>query len=254
MIRYLKRKWLTGRPLSDSLLRLLKNEVPVYKKLPVEYRELMQKRMKVLLNEKHFEGCGGLAMTDRKRVVISAYASVLILKETADYYGDLQSILVYPDDYVAPVFHHEEGGIISEGYEARKGEYWQSGVIVLSWQDIKNQVYGEERGSGQNLIYHEFSHLLDDRYSLTTGIDDSGNVLRDDEWTQIMSGAYRDLRYRTARSGRSVLDRYGATNPAEFFSVATELFFEQPGNLLHENTKLYNLLQNFYQLDPVKWR
>lgn len=209
--------------------------------------------MKVLLDEKHFEGCGGLKLTDRKRIIIAAYASVLILEETADYYGDLQSILVYPDDYVAPVHHYEAGGIVTEGYESRKGEYWQSGVVVLSWQDIEDQIFGSGKNNGQNLIYHEFSHFLDDRYGLTAGIDDSGNVLRDDEWTKTIAKAYKELRYRSGRRGKTVLDRYGATNPAEFFSVATEAFFEKPRQLLQENKELYRLLHHFYRLDPVRW-
>lgn len=190
-------------------------------------------------------------MTEEKKVIVAAYASVLILEEKADYYGDLQSILIYPNDYFAPVSHQTEDGFIEEGYENRKGEYWQAGVIVLSWSDIEAQLYGEERKSGQNLIYHEFSHFLDDRYGLTAGIDHNGDTLRDDEWTVIIAKAYRNLRF----SGKhSFLDRYGAESPAEFFSVATELFFERPEKLLQENNKLYSLLQNFYRLDPIRWK
>jgi MtfA peptidase len=214
----------------------------------------MQKRIQVLMREKYFEGCGGLNLTERIRVVISAYASVLILEEKSDYYGDLQSILVYPDDYVAPVHFEDEGGIISEGYESRKGEYWRGGVIVLSWADIDRQLYGEERESGQNLIYHEFSHFLDDRYGLTAGIDEQGKTLREDEWTLSLAKAYRNLRFNRSMGGKSVFDEYGAINPAEFFSVATELFFQKPQRFLEENKELYLLYQDFYRLDPIRWK
>ncbi|PKD45227.1 zinc-dependent peptidase [Rhodohalobacter barkolensis] len=251
MFRFLKRKWITGRPIPEDLLRILKRKVPVYQLLPEKYRALLHKRVVVLLDEKHFEGCGGLEMTMEKSVIIAAYAAILILEEKADYYGDLQSILVYPDDYVAPVHQYNDGGIVEEGFESRAGEYWQAGIIVLSWKDIENQLYGEERDSGQNLIYHEFSHFLDDRYGLTAGIDDDGDVMRDDEWTQIIAKAYKRLKFRR---GHTFLDKYGATNPAEFFSVATELFFQKPQKLLQENKKLYTLLQNFYGLDPIRWK
>ena len=251
MLRYFIRKWITGRPLTDSQERILRQKVPVYNTLPARYKDVLRNRIKVLLHEKYFEGCGGLGLTEEMRVVIAAYASILILEEKADYYGDLQSILVYPDDYVAPVSYQTEDGFIEEGYESRKGEYWQAGVIVLSWGDIEAQLYGEERRSGQNLIYHEFSHFLDDRYGLTAGIDQNGDTLRDDEWTIIVAKAYRNLRFT---GKHSFLDKYGAESPAEFFSVATELFFERPEKLLQENKDLYKLMQNFYRLDPIRWK
>ncbi|WP_069132658.1 M90 family metallopeptidase [Rhodohalobacter halophilus] len=251
VIRYFIRKWVKSQPLSAERQRILQQKVPLFRKLPGHYKERLQEHLKILLHEKYFEGCGGLQLTEDMKVIVGAYASVLILEETADYYGDLQSILIYPDDYVAPVNQETEGGFIEEGFENRKGEYWQAGVIVLSWQDIESQLFGEERGSGLNLIIHEFSHFLDDRYGLTAGIDLDGKTLRDDEWTNIIAKAYRDLRF-TRKS--SFLDRYGAENPAEFFSVATELFFERPERLLQENKKLYTLLEKFYRLDPIRWK
>ena len=48
---------------------------------------------------------------------------------------------------------------------------------------------------------------------------------------------------------KSVLDRYGGTNPAEFFAVATEAYFEKPRQLLKRHPELYNELNRFYGLD-----
>lgn len=251
IFRFFKRKWLLRRPFPDEWQAILNTRVPVYKKLPAELREKLKERIVILLDEKLFEGCGGLGMTDEIRVIISAYASILILEETSDYYGDLQAILVYPDDYVAPVHHETEGGIVSEGYESRHGEYWGAGSIVLSWRDIERSLYsGRDEG---NLIYHEFSHLLDDRYGLTAGISDTGKPLRDDEWTQVFAKTYQKL-VNKARFGKpSVLDSYGAKNPAELFSVATEAFFETPVRLNRELPEVYAMLKSFYRLDPVSW-
>jgi MtfA peptidase len=250
VFRFLKRKWLLRKSFPENWERMLINKVPVYRKLPNELQEKLKQRVVILLDEKHFEGCGGLTMSDEIRLVISAYASVLILEVTSDYYSGLQSILIYPDDYVAPVHHEDEGGIVSEGYESRQGEYWGAGSIVLSWNDIKRNLY---TGSSGNLIYHEFSHLLDDRYGLTAGISDEGKPIRDDEWTHTFAKAYRKLIHH-ARTGKpTVLDPYGATNPAELFSVATEAFFEKPQNLKRELPGLYGMLKSFYQLDPLTW-
>lgn len=251
MFRFLKRKWVLSRPFPDAWNQLLRDRVPVYNRLPHAYKEQLKKRMQVFLDEKLFEGCGGLRITEEIKIVIAAYASVLILEETSDYYGNLSAILVYPDSYVAPVEEEGAGGIVTSGYEPRSGEYWGAGSIVLAWKEIREDIYSPHRG--QNVIYHEFSHLLDDRYGLTAGIDMDGNAIRDDEWTRVLAKAYRTL-VRDAGYGRkNVLDSYGAKNPAELFSVATEAFFEIPGELNRVFPALYSVLRNFYGLDPTGW-
>ena len=56
------------------------------------------------------------------------------------------------------------------------------------------------------------------------------------------------------REGReSVLDEYGATDPAEFFAVATEAFFERPSELRARQPDLYDQLKDYYNVDPAEW-
>ena len=50
-----------------------------------------------------------------------------------------------------------------------------------------------------------------------------------------------------------VLDPYAATNPEEFFAVATELFFEQPELMAGSYPVLYRSLAACYRLDPAAW-
>ena len=50
-----------------------------------------------------------------------------------------------------------------------------------------------------------------------------------------------------------MLDEYGATNPAEFFAVATECFFEKPRELAAGHAELYRVLSEFYRVDPLSW-
>ena len=52
---------------------------------------------------------------------------------------------------------------------------------------------------------------------------------------------------------RTVIDSYGATNPAEFFAVATETFFEKPKVLQKKYPELYDELAEFYAVDPLSW-
>jgi Mlc titration factor MtfA (ptsG expression regulator) len=50
-----------------------------------------------------------------------------------------------------------------------------------------------------------------------------------------------------------VLDPYAAEGPAEFFAVATEAFLETPMAFRAAYPELYNLLRDFFRLDPVAW-
>jgi MtfA peptidase len=252
LIQYLKRKWIARKPFPDVWLKTLENRVPVWHRLPSRYRDVLKRHIPVILSEKNFEGCAGLELTEEMKVIIAAYACVPILEETGNYYGGLQAILVYPDNYIAPVREYEEGGVVTEGFEPRSGEYWGTGNIVLAWSEIEKTLRGRE--AGQNLIIHEFSHQLDDRYGLSAGISVEGEAFRDDEWTQTLARSYRKHLRNMQGRRRSVLDEYGATSPAEFFSVASEAFFESPGALHREVPGLYRILREFYALDPISWK
>jgi Mlc titration factor MtfA (ptsG expression regulator) len=50
-----------------------------------------------------------------------------------------------------------------------------------------------------------------------------------------------------------VIDAYGATDPAEFFAVVSEHFFEQPGLLAAAHPALYGELVKCYRTDPQSW-
>jgi hypothetical protein len=55
----------------------------------------------------------------------------------------------------------------------------------------------------------------------------------------------------TQRGVPLFLDKYGATHPAEFFAVATEMFFERPQDLQKRESEVYDLLKTFYRQDPA---
>jgi Mlc titration factor MtfA (ptsG expression regulator) len=68
-----------------------------------------------------------------------------------------------------------------------------------------------------------------------------------------MSKEYEQLRSNIEHHKKSVMDYYGATNPAEFFAVATEAFFEKPQQLKKKEPDLYAELKDFYKVDPIEW-
>ncbi len=249
LIRYLRRKWLLRKPFPNSRLLYLQEKVPYYTLLPEQLKQTLQERITLFMDEKLFEGCAGFEMTEERKLIIAAYASVLLLGEPAGYYPDLRTILVYPDDYVAPVMDEDDGGIVTEGTEPRKGESWDMGSIVLSWKDIEQNLY--LKPGRENLIFHEFSHQLDDRYGLSAGVREDGKPLRDDEWTTTFADVYQSLHKKVRQGRQTVLDPYGAEHPAELFAVATEAFFSIPTELKQEYPEFYGLLKSFYKVDPI---
>lgn len=62
---------------------------------------------------------------------------------------------------------------------------------------------------------------------------------------------YESLTQRVHAGHHTLLDPYAATNPAEFFAVATEAFFEQPRAMQQHHPELYDELKRFYQQDPA---
>ena len=66
-----------------------------------------------------------------------------------------------------------------------------------------------------------------------------------------MTRAYAHLQQSLHHHRKPWLDPYGATEPAEFFAVLTETFFQQPGHLKEEQPEVYQALRGFYSLDPA---
>ncbi len=50
------------------------------------------------------------------------------------------------------------------------------------------------------------------------------------------------------------MDEYGTTNPAEFFAVSTETFFEKPAQMAKYHGELFEVLKCYYRIDPRDWQ
>src|SRR6185369_257614 len=155
-----------------------------------------------------------------------AQACLLHLHRETDYYPALRTILVYPDTYVAKTRWHERDEDTGRDARARLGESWGRGVVILAWSSTvagAANIY-----DGQNLVFHEFAHQLDQEDGSTDGrplLECDGPRachVRYLSWARVLGEEYKHLGEKWAKGHKTVLDRYGATNPAEFFAVATE--------------------------------
>ena len=249
--RQRRRDRIRSAPFPSSWLPIIERNVPVFARLPTSDQQELQGHVQVFLAEKHFEGCGGLELTEEIKLTIAAGACLLLLHRKIDYFSRLITILVYPSAYVASSTSSIGGGVVLEEEQIRLGEAWKSGVVVVSWANIRATVLG--RSHGENLVLHEFAHQLD----MEDGVADGTPVLERrsyyPRWAEVMGHEYERLRRDSALGRYTVLDEYGATNPAEFFAVATECFFQKPVSLSRRHPELYEELKSFYKQDPARW-
>lgn len=247
-IKNAKRKKLLTAEIPREWVNILKESLIPYQYLSGREKQRLHGTINLFLAEKSFEGCGGLEITDEIRVTIAAQACMLLLNRPIDVYPRLQSILVYPNTYVA-----DGQNLLGVGdpNSVRLGESWQSGVVVLSWNSVKGGAANFE--DGHNVTIHEFAHQLDQENSSADGapiLEDRSSYRT---WAHIFSHEYDDFKKDTDKGRRTCIDRYGATNPAEFFAVATETFFEKPEQLHKKRPELYDELKHYYHVDPIKW-
>ncbi len=239
------------QPFPPEWLAILERHVPYCGILPPADQEELRKLILVFLGEKHFEGCEGVEITDEIRVTIAAQACILLLHRETDFYPLLQSILVYPNAYFAPVRRREPGGFISENIEDRSGESWSIGALVLSWNDVV--IDAADINDGYNVVFHEFAHQLDDEAGRADGAPLLPERSMYAEWERVLGEEYDRLVENVERRRPTFLDPYGATNPAEFFAVVTEFFFEKARELKLFHPELYEQLRLYYRQDPVSF-
>src|SRR3954469_8544545 len=110
-----RRERLRAAPFPPEWDGILRRNVPYYDRLSEPDRRELQGHINVFLAEKHFEGCGGLALTDEIRVTIAAQACLLLLHRDTDYYRRLVTVLVYPSAYMAKGIDPLGGGFVLEG-------------------------------------------------------------------------------------------------------------------------------------------
>ena len=248
-LRRRRRAKLLAEPFPVEWLAVLDKNVPHYRRLEPDDQRRLREFVRLLIAEKNWEGCGGLALTDGIKVTIAALACLLVLRRDLDAYAALFSILVYPDSYMAA--ESEFPLRIPRDVGPREGESWSSGAVIVNWAELVKNLR-EQRG--HNLVLHEFAHQLDYGDREANGVPLVDGYRQYAQWRQVIDAEYRQL-VAAAEEGRpTVLDKYGTMNEAEFFAVATECFFERPRPLRDQHATLYQLLAEYYRQDPAGWR
>jgi len=251
VVRRRRREQLRASPIPEGWRSLLEVRVPLYRRLPALMRKRLHGHIHVFLAEKQFVGCNGLQITEEMKWIVAAQACLLILNRKDWCFPDLYSILIYPGAYRVRVEEPIGGYVVSESNEVRAGESWSRGEVVFSWEDVVRDTMAPDHGS--NVVLHEFTHQLDQEDGSVDGVPVLKRSSGYDGWAKIFRREYKQLRLALRQRRATVIDPYGATNPAEFFAVSTETFYCIPEQMQQEHPELYGVLQEYYGVDPATW-
>lgn len=223
---------------------------PLVAQLDKKERHRLRGLASLFLHRKEIVGADEFEPDETMCALIAAEACLLILNLGLDWYDGWSEIIVYPGAFIVPNRTRDDAGVVHEGNRGLSGEAWGRGPVVLSWADIDPSTRGH-RHKGSNVVLHEFAHKLDFLDGVANGIPllHQGNTQQ--QWAEDFTRAYAGLGQRNHHKSANI-DPYASTNPAEFFAVMTELFFEDPMRLQKHYSALYDELRRFYRQDPAK--
>lgn len=249
VLRRRRRALIVARPVPESWHGILATYVPAARHMPEALRRRWLDNIKIFLAEKRFVGCDGLAVTEEMRVAIAGQACLMSLERT-HLFDDVRWILVYPTAFHVERHEVDEAGVETVERTLLAGESWEGGRVIISWDDVWHAA--RAGGERENVVLHEFAHQLDEGAGAAgvPMLQGHGNY---EAWAAVVGDEYRSLQERAARGDPGVLDDYGASDPSEFFAVATEAFFETPLDMRAEHPGLYAQLRDYYGVDPAAW-
>lgn len=254
LARRWRRQRIGRRPFPAAWRDIVRRRVPLVAELPAAQQLRLKQHVQVLLAEVPFIGCAGLVIDDEVRVTIAAQAALLLLGRGGSF-GNLREVLVYPGHFVVPRSEPGAGGVVHEGRDVLAGQSWQRGQVIVAWDAVCEGA--ADAHDGRNVVIHEFAHQLDQDTGAANGAPYVGPGVVQQAWARVMSREFDALRWRLAGAASDdapeLIDAYGATSPAEFFAVTSELFFERPAALAAERPALFEQLRRCYRLDPRAW-
>ncbi len=257
-------QWRASTLSQQQRLYLTKN-FPLYANMPNQLQLKLEGLIVHFMAEKKFYGgmykdnsknshhdvdTASLVITDNMKLLIAAQACILVVNKPNRWFDTLSTIIVYPAVFKSRI-QKREGQIHSDHEESRSGESWMRGPVILAWD---HTVEGARNAAdGHNVVIHEFAHQLDAQTGVTDGAPLLDRDQQDRQWARIFQEAFTRHVAATKAGQDTLIDAYGATNPAEFFSVCTETFFEQSNALKQAEPDLYQQLEKYFKLDPANW-
>ena len=233
------------------------------RRLTVEENRRLRLIASDFLARKTIIGAAEFEIDELTRIQIAAQACILILELDVDFYDGWREIIVYPGQFAKTHDVMDEFGVVHTTRDPLAGEAWLGGPVVLSHADLAQTENAIDRGDGYNVVIHEFAHKLDMLNGEANGYPPLHRGMSKETWKRTFLAAYLafckqvdEADALARRDGGKALDAipidpYAAENPAEFFAVISEVFFEMPEAVHDAFPAVYQQLKAFYRQDPL---
>jgi len=246
--RWRQRRVLERAALPDALWNEAIRRLPFVAIYDDEAIGRLREKVVLFLDAKGIVGARGHEVTPLQRVIIAIQACVLVLELDLALYDSFENVIVYPGEFIPDWEWEDEAGVVHRNIGALAGEAMPGGPVVLSWPDVEASADWES--SGMNLVIHEFAHKIDMQRGEATGAPPLPASMSVAAWQKAFTAAYEDFCGRVDGGEETAIDPYAAESPAEFFAVASEVFFAEPLLLDDEYPDVYAQLTAFYRQDP----
>lgn len=240
-----------SNPFPRHYSKILHRNMPVFSKLPADLQLQLKRLIQQFLLQKKFVGCDGLEITDEIKVTIAGKACLLLLNRPTEVYPALSFVLVYPSAFIVPRKEISAGGLVTHHEQTLLGESWSDDRVLLAWDHVLRDNTDAE--PGHDVVLHEFAHQLDSEDGSINGAPVMLSKARYTRWAAVFSHEFALLQEAEQHGHHGVIDHYGAGNPAEFFAVVTEAFFEKSAALADQHPELFAALREYYCVDPRAW-
>ncbi len=214
----------------------LQSSVSFYQRLDAHDKQRFENRCMAFINATEIVG-HDLEVSNLDEILIAASSVILAWGFERWHYVKVDTVYLVSGSFNdSSEFQRSDSNI-----SGLVGTHHLRGKMILSQPALHHGFANDN--DRHNVAIHEFAHLIDmadgDIDGLPRQLAKHSYAL---PWLDLVAKKIQDI-----DSGKSDIRHYGATNNAEFFSVATEYFFEQPRTLKRKHPKLYRALEDFYQ-------
>ena len=258
------------KPFPDHWPDILLKQSSLYRALPLNLKPKLHELINLFLDRIEFAPFEGeeppIEITEEMRVLVAAEACILILNlrddplECVNLYSVVKKVQIARDEL-----------------EDNVGGWWDyhDATVVLGWNGT---LEGSRTTKDKyNVITHEFAHALDSaadkscdgnpfelkeqhrrgkvvEIKLPDGQTfKAKNIETASQWQEVIEKMHEDLEKVYEEGRENIIRKYGSTNPAEFFAVATVVYFDTPEKLHKGAPDVYRLMNCFYELNPHTW-
>ncbi len=246
--RWRRERVLRGHLVSSEAFDETLSRLPILRGLTPDERARLRRQASLLIHDKTFSAAGGAEVDEAVQLGIAVQASLLTLNLAEDSYAGWNEIILYPDEFLRPREEIDDAGVVHRTRDILAGESWHGGPLVLSLADVE----ASGQADGFNVVLHEFAHKLDMLNGDANGFPPLHRGMNAAGWAADFSNAYEHFCARVDAGEDTAIDPYASSEPAEFFAVLSEAFFELPHVLNAEYPAVYRQMALFYRQHPLE--